>query len=927
LQGFGVPIYTDVEYPFPSNPPYIPADYNPVGQYVTSFKIPLQWDDQQIILRLRGVKSAYYLWINGEKVGYSQGSKTPVEFDITKYISGKDNKLALEVYRWSDGAYLEGQDYWKISGIERGVEVVARPKVQMHDFFVKALLDSEYENGIFSCDVDIKNLLSNEKNVSVECKIIDENGKQVFLSEKKNSIINNQTFSFRSEIKDVLHWTAETPNLYTLFITLKSVNDTIEVTKQQIGFRTVEIKSGQLMVNGESITIRGVNRHEHDPITGRVITVKSMIEDIKLMKQYNINAVRTSHYPNREELYSLCDKYGLYVVDEANIEAHGSDPYDPEKTLADKPEWREQFLNRTMRMVERDKNHPSIIIWSLGNETGYGQNFVDTYNWIKKFDSTRPVQSEDAGKDGSTDIYCPMYKRIWQIEKYVYDIPKKPLILCEYAHAMGNSVGNLQDYWDLFNRHENLQGGFIWDWVDQTFIKKNSDGKDFWAYGGDMGYAGVVNDSNFCANGLVWANRKPKPHINEVKKVYQPIKIEAVAFSKDEVVITNKYDFIDLSDFNLVVKIKSIGEVVYQTVFTLPAINPHSSKKIALNFPDSLYQNPYEAFVTLYVVSKTDKPLMPQNHIIAWEQFLFTERKTEVPSSDSVLKRIKVKENKKEIVLNGDGFEYRFSKKSGLLSDIVIDRQKINKSSLTPNFWRSPTDNDLANGMPSQCAIWKNIEKKMSCENISIHPAKENIVVTTIFNIEAIGNLELLYQISGNGNIKVNYCFIPTAIDLPEIPRIGMQLLLNAEFGNMTWYGNGPFETYCDRKTSGIVDVYENTVKNDFHRYVRPQETGNKTDVRWFALTNSDGVGVKAVGVQLLNSSTWPVYPEELEPDVDENKHGGELKTNKVVTWNIDFVQMGVGGDNTWGAPVHEEYRLRAKKYKYGFTLKLIDDK
>lgn len=924
LQGFGVPIYTDVEYPFPSNPPFIPADYNPVGQYVSFFDIPDKWLSKQVVLRLRGVKSAYYLWINGEKVGYSQGSKTPVEFDITKYVSEKNNKIALEVYRWSDGAYLEGQDYWKISGIERSVEVLARPKIQIADFFVKALLDDEYKNGVFSCEVDVKNLLPEKENATIKCEIIDDDNKSVYSSEKEFSVADDFKTSFNTHIKDVLQWSAETPNLYTLIISLKADDELVDVTSQKIGFRTVEIKNRQLMVNGSPITIRGVNRHEHDPVTGRTITVKSMIKDIQLMKQYNINAVRGSHYPNRIEWYALCDKYGLYVIDEANIEAHGSDPYNPKKTLADKPEWKKQFLNRTIRMVERDKNHPSIIIWSLGNETGYGKNFVATYNWIKNFDNTRPVQSEDAGKDGSTDIYCPMYKRIWQLEKYVADIPEKPLIMCEYAHAMGNSVGNLQDYWNVFNKHQNIQGGFIWDWVDQTFVKKNKEGKSYWAYGGDMGYSGIVNDSNFCANGLVWANRKPKPHINEVKKVYQPVDIQNVSFTNNKVVLTNKYDFIDLSRFNLVIEVKSIGKLLCQKVQPLPSIKPHCSDVIEFNIPDSLYDNTYESTITFYIVLKEESDLMPQNHVVAWQQFVLTDGKKDIERKNNSISKLRVNDTKNNIKVFGDNFEYRFSKEKGFLSSIIVNGEKVNESSLIPNFWRSPTDNDMANGMVSRCAIWKNIAEKCVCDKISVKEGKENVTIETDFSIDDLGKITLSYIISDNGDINVAYCFSPSNDSLPEIPRVGMQIMMNKKYSNMQWYGNGPFETYSDRKTAATLDVYSSTVKNNFHRYVRPQETGNNTDVRWIALTDDDGYGIKAVGKQLLNSSAWPVYPNELEPDGSKNKHGGELSTHDVITWNIDFLQMGVGGDNTWGAFVHEEYRLRAKQYKYAFTLKLI---
>ncbi|MFX1533250.1 MAG: glycoside hydrolase family 2 TIM barrel-domain containing protein, partial [Promethearchaeota archaeon] len=524
LQGFGIPIYTNVIYPFPADPPHIPHDWNPVGSYRRTFTISNSWKDRQVFLHFGGVSSAMYVWLNGEKVGYSQGSKTPAEFNITEYLRKGENVLAVEVYRWCDGSYLEGQDFWKISGIERDVFLFSTPQVHIRDFFVRGDLDDNYIDGMLKVTVNVRNYLPDVSGKHyVHIDLLDTDNKSVFETLTKEANIRNAdkiTIHFEQFVKKPAKWSAETPKLYSMLISLSNESGLItEVVSCKVGFRKVEIKDAQLLVNGIPIIIKGVNRHEHDPVTGRTVTEKLMIKDIQLMKQFNINAVRTSHYPNVPRWYELCDKYGLYVVDEANIESHGMG-YDPEDTLGNNPDWKEAHLDRTIRMVERDKNHPSIIIWSLGNEAGDGVNFEATYKWIHERDSSRPVQYEQAIEGPHTDIVCPMYSRIEQLEEYANKEQNRPLIMCEMLHAMGNSVGNMQDYWDVIEKHKVLQGGFVWDWVDQSFLKVDEDNMRYWAYGGDMGDDIVFNDGNFCINGLVQADRAPHPHLWEVKKVY-----------------------------------------------------------------------------------------------------------------------------------------------------------------------------------------------------------------------------------------------------------------------------------------------------------------------------------------------------------------------------------------------------------------------
>jgi len=594
MQGYGIPIYTNSKYPFLSpsispNPPHIPHNYNPVGSYKRYFTIPDKWWGRQIFLHFGAVRSAFYVWINGKFVGYSQGSKTPAEFNVTKFLRKGKNSIAVEVYRWSDGSYLEDQDFWRLSGIERDVFLYSTPNVHIRDFFAIPDLDENYINGIFKLEVKLKNYLAEEKN-------------------------------------------------------------------------------GQLLLNGVPIYIKGVNRHEHDPVKGHVISVESMIKDIKLMKRFNINAVRTSHYPNDPRWYELCDKYGIYVVDEANIESHGMG-YRPDRTLGNNPLWKKAHLDRTIRMVERDKNHPSIIIWSLGNEAGDGVNFEATYNWIKKRDPSRPIMYERAELGPHTDIYDPMYARIEHLVKYANKPRKRPLIMCEYAHAMGNSVGNLKDYWDVIYRYPQLQGGFIWDWVDQGLLKI-IDGKKCWAYGGDYGPKGFPSDRNFCINGLVFPDRKPHPSLWEVKKVYQYILVEAVDLKKGKIRIRNMYDFTNLKQFEIVWKLTADGRNIAQGKIKEIDLPPHQSKIIKLKLPKINPQPGVEYFLNISFKTKTAIELIPKGYEVAWEQFKLPYYKAPEKINLSKFSDLRLIFTQKRAIINGKNFTYTFDRKTGVLESL-----------------------------------------------------------------------------------------------------------------------------------------------------------------------------------------------------------------------------------------------------------------
>ncbi|RKE04099.1 beta-galactosidase [Marinifilum flexuosum] len=929
LEGYGVPIYTDVSYPFPNNEPYIPHDYNPVGSYKRNFSIPKNWKGQEIYIHFGGVRSAAYVWVNGKKVGYTQGSKTPAEFNLTKYVKPGKNQLAVEIYRFSDGSYLEDQDYWKVSGFERDVYLYARPKTHIRDFFVQAGLDDTYTDGEFSLNVKVNQIANKGANRSVQVKVLD--GKKEVINLKSNSKLaqGDNDFIFSKTIPNVRKWTAETPNLYTLQIELKSGNKTIEVIRRKIGFRTSEIKDGLLQINGVPITVRGVNRHEHDMDNGRVITEESMIQDILLMKQFNINSVRNSHYPNRERWYELCDEYGLYMIDEANIEAHGCEPYNKEKTLADKPHWKKAFMDRTVSMVERDKNHASIIIWSLGNETGRGRNFHATYKWIKERDDSRPVQSEDSGREFNTDIFCPMYDRMWEMIKYVEYVQKRPLIQCEYAHAMGNSVGNLKDYWDLIYKHRQLQGGFIWDWVDQTFRKTNEKGDTIFGYGGDMGVYKVQNDSNFCANGLVSADRKLHPHIWEVKKVYQPIAIKKVDHSANQFELINRYDFISLDDVEITWTLKEDATEIANGTVDSKDLAAHQSRRFSIEITDIKAKAGKEYFLLFEAHSAVEQPMVPKGHRIAWEQFQLPIHKEVTAIEANQLSALTLNEDQNEIKIDAKGFKLRISKSNGSLNSYKIDGTELIEKDLEPFFWRAVTDNDLGNGTPARCKVWKTAGEKRELLSIETNQiSAQQIEVIVKYNLPtASSSYKTKYLVSGNGDVEIENTFVPNSNDLPMIPRLGMQMQLPKEFSNIEWFGRGPQESMWDRKSGAMLDHYKGTVWEQYHPYVRPQETGNKTDLRWIALTNKDGKGLMAIGAPLLSGSALGFdYKELYHGGKDKpNKHGNAIKQGDVISFQIDYKQMGVGGDNSWGAPVHAEYCIPSQPYQYSFILRPIN--
>lgn len=925
LQGFDSPIYTDVAYPFPANPPYVPHDYNPVGSYKRTFTLPAHWKGMDIILHFGGVESAFYCWINGHYVGYSEDSRLPAEFLVNDYLQAGTNDITVEVYRYSDGSYLEGQDYWRYSGIERSVSLLARPKVRIQDFELKADLVNGYKDGLFRLNIEMdKNTSFTNSSLQIE---VAENGKIIYSSTKKLSDKTGSTISIENTFAAVKPWSAEAPDLYTLTVsTLDKGGKVSEAFSHRFGFRTVEMKNGLFMVNGVPVTIKGVNRHEFEPKTGRTITESSMIEDIRLMKQFNINAVRCSHYPNIERWYELCDEYGLYLVDEANIESHGMEATEA-RTLANFPDWIVPFQERVERMVKRDRNYTSIVTWSLGNESGYGEHFETVYHWLKKFDASRPVQYEGARKTGLSDIYCPMYARIWQLREHVNQRQSRPLILCEYAHAMGNSVGNLKDYWDLIDEHDQLQGGFIWDWVDQTFPIKDQAGNDIWGYGGDMGFVGIPNDSNFCANGLVLADRKLRPHIWEVKKVYQPVRFESVPFTNNVVRITNKFDFINLDDFDFEWQVKADGEIIARKNFDVQGLNAHQSRNITLDIPDFAVRNNTEYFLHLNAYYRGSHPFIPEGHLQAYEQFPLPAGSKDIVKN-SIQGNTQSAEYANRIVVSGNAFEVSFSKENGQLYSLRRNGKELLQTGITPNFWRPLTDNDVANGLGTRSLTWKEATGEMTLENLTSEKSGNNTLIKVAYNLEKQNcKIGISYMIYPDGTIETDYKLTTGDIVLPEIPKVGLYMVLQGEYDQMTWFGRGPHENYWDRKTSAMVDLYKSDVWSQFHPYIRPQETANKSDVRWFSLQNATGDGLLIKGKQPLSISAWNFPMKDLMyiPFDVERKHGGSVRKQDMVWVNIDYMQMGVGGDNTWGAQTHPEYTITPEDMSYGFTIIPVD--
>ena len=942
LQGFGYPIYTNVKYPHEKTPPKIQSHYNPVGSYRTSFTVDSEMMDNDLYLHFGAVSSAMNIWINGEKAGYSEGSKTPAEFLINKYIKKGDNLLAVEVFKWSDASYLEDQDFWRLSGITRDVFLLSRSKDHIVDFEVKAGLANNYTTGTFELSVDIKN--EEEKALSLSVELLDADGEKIIDTEKSVVLKDDRTtVTFSDQLKEIQTWSAEQPNLYQLVLQLKDGQGTVlESLGNQVGFRSVEIKNGQFLVNGKYVYFKGVNLHEHHDRTGHYIDEATMIKDIKTMKMHNINAVRTSHYPQPERFYELCNQYGLYIVDEANIESHGmgaehQGSFDTLQHVAYRPEWKAAHMDRIKSMVERDKNQPSVIIWSMGNECGNGPVFYDAYDWIKQRDPNRYVLFEQAGLNPNTDIVAPMYARIEQLEAYALNHKDRPYILCEYAHAMGNSVGNFKEYWDMIKKHAVLQGGFIWDWVDQGLIKTSDTGEAYWAYGGDFGPADVPSDGNFCLNGLVDPDRTPKPSLEEVKKVHQFIDFALRDDKKIQVQIANNYHFTNLDEFKF--EWELLGNGIKKAAGTLPNIDLQPGQKIDIYIPEiDVMDMQDELILNIVAYTKNADGLVPAGHKAAWEQFVLH---SPLPSSFAKSdKKVILSESQTSITVNSSNIKLVFDKSDGILSELLIDNENVlhKGKGFTPNFWRAPIDNDFGNDMHKRTKDWRYVSKHRKLSQLTSGMDQGNAIVKVnyeLFNAaeQKMADFQMQYTVNGEGNVLVECNLNKTDGNWAETPRIGLNIELIREMETLSWYGRGPFESYWDRKTGAPIGIYSGLVSDQYWAYLRPQENGNKTDVRWIKLSNPvNGHGLLIKGIPTVDFSVHHQIMEDFESlertdgrhrdgDIVKNRHTIDVQNRDLTSLNIDYRQMGVGGDNSWGARTHPEYMLNGKNYEYSFMM------
>lgn len=926
LQGYGIPIYVNQPYEWTYNPkpPEIPHDYNPVGSYLTSFTIPNKWKNREIIIHFGAVKSAMYLWVNGEKVGYSQGSKLPAEFNITKYLKKGENSIAVEVYRWSDGSYLECQDFWRISGIERDVYLWSAPKTHIYDFFAKASLDENYEDGILKTNIKIQNFAKADmKEYSVIIKLYDAEN-ELLKSVSKN-FKNDKEFIdilLETKIDKPNKWSAETPYLYTLLIELKKGNKTIELKSHKTGFRNVEMKNGQLMINGVPILIKGVNRHEHDEFTGHVISHESMEKDIELLKQFNINAVRTCHYPDDPYWYQLCDKYGIYLVDEANIESHGMG-YRPDRTLGNNPIWEKAHLDRVKRMVERDKNHVSVIIWSMGNEAGDGVNFDTMSKWLHHRDPSRPVHYERALKRPTVDIYSPMYPGIEYIEYYAKSNPYRPLIMCEYAHSMGNSTGNLQDYWDVIEKYPALQGGFIWDWVDQGLAKYDENGTKYWAYGGDYGPEGTPSDGNFCLNGIINPDRTIHPAMYEVKKVYQNIKIYPENLNDLKFNLINQFDFTNLYNYELKWFLMGNGKIVKQESLGNIYLKPHDTTLIQIPLSDYGFTPGVEYFVNFSLVTTEEEAYKPIGFELAKEQFpiKFLDYVDTRPLKQP--KDVEYYFSASKLIVETALIDIVFDTINGNLISLIVEGKEMLKEPVQINFWRAPTDNDFGNRMEQRQAMWRNAGKNAQLEKFSITKIENGkLLVTSVFSLTDVrSSIIISYEISEKGKIEITMNFKPGIKGLQNLPRLGLNIVLN-DAEELEYYGRGPHENYSDRNTSAFVGNYKSSVSDQYFAYIRPQENGYKTDTRWLLLKNKES-GLFFTSVNSFSFSALHTPIHMLDQLTRANyKHTIDVKQLPETYLLIDMKQMGVGGDNSWGARPHKAYQIPAEENIFKFIIK-----
>lgn len=921
-EGHGKPVFIGSGYPFPRNQPKIDHGLNEVGSYRRDFTVPANFAGRRMLLTIGAAGAAYYVWVNGQRVGYSEDSKLPSEFDVSAHVRPGRNTVAVELYRFADGSYLEDQDFWRVNGIERSVTLYAAPPTHTRDLVIDAGLEADYRTGTLKVAVDLG---GRSAAMGVRTTLLD--GKRRILVREASG---QGALVTSARLPNVRTWTAEAPNLYTLLVELLDEQGRlVEATSRRIGFRTVEVAGGEVRVNGKRIMIRGVNRHEHDPHTFRIVPEEVMRRDIELMKAANVNAVRTSHYPNDPRWYELADEYGLYVMDEANIESHGylslsqEHGNDPSLLLGNDPRWRIAHLDRVARMVQRDRNHPSIIFWSLGNETGIGESFEAAAKWVKTNDPTRLVSFLGWSMsnwrhpvNSYVDIFAPMYDDVPKMIDYARDPAfTQPLILCEYAHAMGNSLGDIAGYWEAMRSHPKLQGGFVWDWVDQTMLLKDKDGRSYWAQGVDFDpdpkTPGIHTDESPVGDGVIQADRTPDPEYYELAHVQAP-----VTFTKEgeRYLVVNRHDHIDLSGFTFDWSVTEDGIETARGVLRAPHVEPGESGALELQLPVAV-DTTAERLLTLRARAKKGTvPTQPAGHVVGWEQFALGEHRSLLERRGSVLPQ----ETEKGLALSAAGTVIEIDRHTGL----VIRYDRDGRTLLTggaPNFWRAPTDNDIGAGVPKTHAMWQHFSEHRRVEAVTREG--NSIVVRHDMGVGSV-KVETRWTMQPDGTARAVVRFDPLRDTLPDPLRLGLAFQTSPALDQVRWFGRGPHETYSDRKTGGMVGRWSGSLADQYHDYARPQESGNKSDVRWLELSGG-GSGLRVTGEQPLsvNALAFPYADLAMKPS--GTRRSSAIRSQGNGTLLIDAAQAGVGGDTGWnldGRP-HMPFRIPLKSVTWSFTI------
>ncbi len=950
MHGFDIPIYTNIIYPWPQDPkgpPTPPYDFNPVGSYRVRFTVPAGWNGRRVYLHFDGVDSCFYAWLNGTKLGYHEDSRTPAEFDITPHLHEGENLLAVEVYRFGDGAFLEDQDMWRMSGIFRDVYLWSTGAQHVRDFEVHTDLDNAYRDSRFSIHASVSNAAAQDAKGKLTAQLFDANGAAVGQPLSKDlqlDATSETAVDLSTVVSNPQKWSAESPYLYKLLLTLQNSSGEVqEVIPVNVGFRKVEIRNGRFMINGRAVLIKGVNRHEHSEDTAKYVPLESMIRDIRLMKQFNVNAVRTSHYPNDPAWYDLTDRFGLYVLDEANLECHHYGT-NPQNRLSNDPAWQPAYLDRQQSMVERDKNHPSVVIWSLGNESGDGPNVAAVYQWTHQRDPSRPFHYEGTTSHGgsSADINSFMYPPPEEVKKIAAARPNMPLILCEYSHAMGNSSGGLKEYWDIFYSGTNAQGAFVWDWVDQGIrlpvpgeYRENTPRATFFAYGGwweDKN--GIRNDNDFNNNGLVAADRSPHPGLWAIKYVYRNIHVTAVDLNTGRVRVKNWFDFSNASEVaDGMWEVKAGGRTIATGRFADLNLAPGAEKEFQLLLPRFQPDPGVEYWLNTSFVLKHDTPWAPKGHEIAWDQFLLPMRAPATAFEPAKSAQLEVRDGDEDAAFTGPEFSLRFDKTNGVITQYRYRNVDLLQRGPRPDFWRVPTNNDRGawkalheeqREFPrsQDISVWRDAGPRWEVKGVSVEKMDSStarVVVTA--DLPSVGaSYSLTYTIYGTGDVVVDCSFKPGEENLAMMPRFGTELVVAPGLSDLTWYGRGPKETMIDRKFER-VGVYQTTIDRDWVEYMRPQENGNKTDVRWVALTNAQGIGIMAVGAQPL-CVTARHYPKE---EMERAAYTFQMVRHPEVYLNVDWKEMGAGGIDSWSPNAYplESYRIPSgveRSYRYRLT-------